>query len=95
MPPLPSYNGEPVIIIGNGPVGATAALLLARWGMPVLVLDGRRERDRGGSKAICQQQEVLDVWEAIGVGRQLANEGVTWSTARTYYITGCEFCHYS
>jgi len=21
MPPLPSYNGEPVIIIGNGPVG--------------------------------------------------------------------------
>jgi len=63
--------------------------------MPVLVLDGRRERDRGGSKAICQQQEVLDVWEAVGVGRQLANEGVTWSTARTYYITGCEFCHYS
>jgi 2-polyprenyl-6-methoxyphenol hydroxylase-like FAD-dependent oxidoreductase len=45
MPSLPSYNGEPVIIIGNGPVGATAALLLARWGMPVIVLDGRRERD--------------------------------------------------
>ena len=85
MHPLPSYNGEPVIIIGNGPVGATAALLLARWGMPVMVLDGRLERDRRGSKAICQQRDVLDVWEAVGVGRQLANEGVTWSTARTYY----------
>jgi pentachlorophenol monooxygenase/3-(3-hydroxy-phenyl)propionate hydroxylase len=36
-----------------------------------------------GSKAICQQQDVLDVWEAVGVGRQLADEGVTWSTART------------
>src|SRR5712691_7016865 len=85
MRPLPSYNGEPVIIIGNGPVGATAALLLARWGIPVLVLDGRLERDLGGSKAICQQRDVLDVWEAVGVGRQLANEGVTWSTARTHY----------
>ncbi len=85
MRPLPSYNGEPVIIIGNGPVGATVALLLARWGMPVMVLDGRLERDLRGSKAICQQRDVLDVWEAVGVGRQLANEGVTWSTARTYY----------
>ena len=74
-------------------MGATAALLLARWGMPVLVLDGRRERDRGGSKAICQQQEVLDVWEAVGVGRQLANEGVTWSTARTYYKDPVSYTH--
>ena len=38
-----------------------------------------------GSKAICQQRDVLDVWEAVGVGRQLTDEGVTWSTARTYY----------
>jgi pentachlorophenol monooxygenase/3-(3-hydroxy-phenyl)propionate hydroxylase len=58
---------------------------LARWGIPVIVLDGRPERDMIGSKAICQQRDVLDVWEAVGVGRQLADEGVTWSTARTYY----------
>ena len=75
MRPLPSYNGEPVIIIGNGPVGATVALLLARWGIPVMVLDGRLERDLRGSKAICQQRDVLDVWEAVGVGRQLATKG--------------------
>jgi 3-(3-hydroxy-phenyl)propionate hydroxylase len=79
------YPGAPVVVIGNGPVGETTSLLLARWGIPVIVLDGRPERDRIGSKAICQQRDVLDVWEACGVGRQLANEGVTWSTARTYY----------
>src|SRR2546425_1036771 len=82
---LTPFTGEPVVVIGNGPVGETASLLLARWGIPVIVLDGRPERDMSGSKAICQQRDVLDVWEAVGVGRQLADEGVTWSTARTYY----------
>ena len=82
---LTPYTGAPVVVIGNGPVGETAALLLARWEIPVVVLDGRPVRDLVGSKAICQQRDVLDVWEAVGVGRQLADEGVTWSTARTYY----------
>ncbi len=82
---LTPYTGDPVVVIGNGPVGETASLLLARWGIPVVVLDGRPMRDMIGSKAICQQRDVLDVWESVGVGRQLADEGVTWSTARTYY----------
>jgi 3-(3-hydroxy-phenyl)propionate hydroxylase len=82
---LTPYTGWPVVVIGNGPVGETASLLLARWGIPVIVLDARPARDMMGSKAICQQRDVLEVWEAVGVGRQLADEGVTWSTARTYY----------
>jgi pentachlorophenol monooxygenase/3-(3-hydroxy-phenyl)propionate hydroxylase len=85
MNQLTPYTGAPVVVIGNGPVGETASLLIARWGIPVIVLDHRPERDMMGSKAICQQRDVLDVWEAVGAGRQLADEGVTWSTARTYY----------
>lgn len=75
---------EPVAVVGNGPVGQTTALLLARWGVPVVLLDARRERDVVGSKAICQQRDVLDVWAACGAG-QIAQEGVTWSVARTFY----------
>ncbi|MHA4854872.1 FAD-dependent monooxygenase [Rhodococcus sp. MSC1_016] len=78
-------RGGTVTVVGNGPVGQTTALLLARWGIPVTLLDARAERDPIGSKAICQQRDVLEVWDAIGVGRQLANEGVTWGCARTFH----------
>jgi 3-(3-hydroxy-phenyl)propionate hydroxylase len=74
-----------VAVVGNGPVGQTAALLLARWGIRVVLLDSRPARDPIGSKAICQQRDVLEVWETVGIGRRLAAEGVTWEIARTFH----------
>lgn len=84
-PLVPGPGGDPVVVVGAGPVGQTTALLLARWGLQVVVLDRRPQRDPIGSKAICQARDVLDVWESVGAGRTLAAEGVTWTTARTYY----------
>lgn len=83
MPAL--VDERPVVVIGAGPVGQTAALLLAHWGVRVVVVDPRPARDLLGSRAICQQRDVLDVWETVGVGHRLAAEGVTWTTARTFH----------
>jgi len=74
-----------VVVVGCGPVGQTTALLLARWGLPVVVVDGRPGRNTVGSKAICQQRDVLDVWDSVGVGAEVARRGVTWTTARTFH----------
>jgi 2-polyprenyl-6-methoxyphenol hydroxylase-like FAD-dependent oxidoreductase len=76
---------EPIIVIGAGPVGQTAALLLARWGLPVALLDGRAQRDQVGSKAIVQQRDVLDIWDSVGAGAAIARRGITWTTARTFH----------
>src|SRR5215475_347580 len=74
-----------VAVIGNGPVGQSAALLLARWHIPVVLLDQRSYRETIGSKAIVQQRDVLDIWESVGAGRRIADEGLTWTVARTFY----------
>lgn len=83
-PETPPYTGMPVAVIGNGPVGQTTALLLARWGIPVVALDRRPERQAVGSKAICQQRDVLDIWACLG-GTRIAEEGLAWTTSRTFY----------
>src|SRR6478609_536225 len=80
-----TYAGPPMVVIGNGPVGQTTALLLARWGLPVLVLDALPQRELVGSRSICQQRDTLDIWDSVGAGRRIAEEGVTWRVARTYY----------
>ncbi|KLL95933.1 pentachlorophenol monooxygenase, partial [Rhodococcus sp. IITR03] len=80
-----NQNIGTVAVLGNGPVGQTTALLLARWGIHVLLLDARSGRDPIGSKAICQQRDILDIWDSVGVGRQVADEGQSLSTARTFY----------
>ncbi|MBO4241002.1 FAD-dependent monooxygenase [Pseudonocardia alni] len=89
----PAWPSLPVLVLGAGPVGQTTALLLARHGVPTVVLDRRPERDRAGSKAICQQRDVLDVWEFVGAGRRIADEGVTWTTARTFHRGTELFAH--
>ncbi len=87
-PPQPrppaDTSTDPVLVLGAGPVGQTTALLLARRGVPVRIVDARPERDAVGSKAICQQRDVLDVWDWLG-GGAIAAEGLTWDTARTFY----------
>jgi 3-(3-hydroxy-phenyl)propionate hydroxylase len=79
------WPAAPAVVLGAGPVGQTTALLLARWGVPSVVLDRRPRRDAVGSRAICQQRDVLDIWESVGAGARIAAEGVTWTTARTFH----------
>lgn len=76
---------EPVLIAGAGPVGVAAGLLLDRWGVPSVVLEAKPEPDEVGSKAICMQRDVLDVLDRVGCAEPMVAEGLTWSTARTYY----------
>ncbi|GAB3448667.1 FAD-dependent oxidoreductase [Streptomonospora sediminis] len=82
--PPQAAPAAPVLVLGAGPVGQTAALLLAHWGLPAVIVDARPERDAVGSKAIVQQRDVLDVWACLGAGA-VAEEGLTWDTARTFH----------
>lgn len=84
MEPDPGLR-DPVLVLGNGPVGQSAALLLASWKIPVILLDHRPSREPVDGKAICQQRDVLDIWAHVGAGDQIAEEGLTWDLAVTFH----------
>ncbi|GAB5896369.1 bifunctional 3-(3-hydroxy-phenyl)propionate/3-hydroxycinnamic acid hydroxylase [Mycolicibacterium mageritense] len=59
-----------VAVIGYGPTGATAANLLGQLGLRVLVIE--RDPDiYGRARAISTDEEVLRVWQSVGLADRL------------------------
>ncbi|MCL4767988.1 MAG: FAD-dependent oxidoreductase [Hyphomicrobiaceae bacterium] len=74
---------HPVIVVGAGPVGLTAALDLALRGVPVVVLDDT-DRIGEGSRGICYAKRTLEIWDRLGVARPMLEKGVTWQVGKVF-----------
>lgn len=81
----PTWSSSPVLVLGAGPVGQTTALLLARHGVPTVVLDRRPGRTGSGRRRSASSATSSTCGESVGAGRRIADEGVTWTTARTFH----------
>ncbi|MCY9783672.1 FAD-dependent monooxygenase [Nocardiopsis sp. EMB25] len=79
---------RPVLVVGAGPVGLTAALALRGAGLPVTVLEAQAaDRVRPGSRALFLHRESLELLENIrpGLRDTLTSHGIVWTTKRTLY----------
>lgn len=74
----------PVVVIGAGPSGLTAALDLGLRGVPVVVLDDD-DTVGVGSRAICWSKRSLEIFDRLGIADGLVAKGVTWQFGRVFF----------
>lgn len=74
---------RPVVVVGAGPVGLSAAIDLAMAGIKVVLLDDA-DRIGEGSRAICFAKRTLEVFDRLGAGAALVEKGVTWKRGRVF-----------
>jgi 3-(3-hydroxy-phenyl)propionate hydroxylase len=74
---------HPLVIVGAGPIGLTAALDCAQRGIPVLLLDDNNTVSIG-SRAVCYAKRPLEIWDRLGVAAPMVNKGVSWQVGKVF-----------
>jgi 3-(3-hydroxy-phenyl)propionate hydroxylase len=75
---------HPVIVVGAGPVGLTAAIDLAQQGVPAVLLDDDCTLSTG-SRGICFSKRSLEIWDRLGCAERMVRKGVSWSVGKVYF----------
>lgn len=72
------------MIVGAGPIGMIAGLELARYGVPVVILDDD-DKFAEGSRAIAMHGSILEVFERNQCLKPMLDKAVVWHIRRTFY----------
>lgn len=70
---LPTIDTE-VLIVGAGPSGLMAGLVLARRGVPTLVID-KKPGPTQESRAVAVQARTMEIYSQLGIAQQVFNGG--------------------
>jgi 3-(3-hydroxy-phenyl)propionate hydroxylase len=85
---VPELDGvmtwHPVLIVGAGPIGMTAALVLARYGIRSVLIE-RKDTFNDGSRAICIARPSMHILERVGAVAPFVEKALGWRFGRSYY----------
>jgi 3-(3-hydroxy-phenyl)propionate hydroxylase len=76
----------PVVIVGAGMAGLTAALELGSRGVRAVLLDDDNTVGAAGlsSRGICHAKRSLEIFDRLGVASRIVAKGVTWNEGEVY-----------
>jgi 3-(3-hydroxy-phenyl)propionate hydroxylase len=75
----------PVVVVGGGLSGLTAACDLMQRGVEVVLIDEDNTVGVRGasSRGICYAQKSLEIFKRLGIYQRIKEKGVAWSVGRT------------
>src|SRR5687767_5683984 len=81
-----SIGSYPVVVVGAGLAGLTAALELGSRGVRTIVLDDDNTVGASGlsSRGICYAKRSLEIFDRFGVAARIRAKGVTWNEGEVY-----------
>jgi 3-(3-hydroxy-phenyl)propionate hydroxylase len=74
---------HPVVVVGAGPIGLTAALDFAHQGIPTVICDDNNQVSYG-SRAVCYAKRPLEIWDRLGCGERMIDKGVVWKLGKVF-----------
>src|SRR6188768_3186590 len=74
---------HPIVVVGAGPVGLSAAIDLAQRGRNVVLVDDA-DRIGEGSRAICFSKRSLEYWDRLGAAERMVEKGIVWQVGRVF-----------
>lgn len=82
----PGVVSHPVIVVGAGLAGLTAALELGSRGIRTVLLDEDNTVGAAGlsSRGICYAKRSLEIFDRFGVAERIRAKGVTWNEGEVY-----------
>jgi len=75
---------QSVVVVGAGPIGLATALDLARFGVPVTILEEDLQLSEG-SRAIVLTRRSLEILQQLGVEKPFLDKGLPWSHGRSFF----------
>jgi len=75
---------HPLVVVGAGPVGMSAALDAAQQGIPALILDDNNTVSVG-SRAVCYAKRALEILDRLGCGQRMVEKGLIWNIGKVFF----------
>ena len=82
--PQPLPTPHPVLIAGSGPAGLVTALVLARHGVPSIIVTPDVQVGQG-SRAIVFTRRTLEILQQVGTAERMTQHGLPWRSGHSHY----------
>ena len=84
FPSNPEQSDSVVTIVGGGPIGLAASLLLAKYGIKNIVLLSEQQVSEG-SRGLVYTKRSMEILKVAGIADRIIEKALSWTSGNSFY----------